>query len=68
MSAELQSVQNGFLSNRFSQGIWFLVKKLVKEEWILSQEGPGKLVFSEFFLTKREGEKFCFCHKIVHAV
>lgn len=47
MSAELQSVKNGFLSNRFSQGIWFLVKKLVKEEWILSQEVPGKHVFSE---------------------
>ena len=26
------------------------------------------MFLSEFFLTKREGENFCFCHNIVHAV
>ena len=54
MSVEAQSMQNGFLSSRFSQGSRFLVKDLVKENGYEVNEDPGKPVFPGSFLTKSE--------------
>ncbi len=34
MFVAVQFMQNGSLSNRFSQGSRFLVKELVKETWL----------------------------------
>ena len=54
MSVEAQSMQNGFLSSRFSQGSRFLVKELVKEKDHEVNEAPGMPVYPGSFLTKKE--------------
>ncbi len=54
MSVEAQSMQNGFLYSRFSQGSRFLVKELVKENDHEVNEDPRKLDFPGSFLTKSE--------------
>lgn len=47
MSVEVQSMQNGSLPSRFSQGSSFLVKELVKEKNYEVNEDSGKLVFED---------------------
>lgn len=47
MFVAAQSMQNGFLPNRFSQGSHFLVKELVKEDDNEVNKDLGKLEFSE---------------------
>ena len=54
MFVAVQSMRNGSLSSRFSQGSRFLVKELVKEKDHEVNEDSKKLVFPESFLTKSE--------------
>ena len=47
MSVEAQSMQNGFLYSRSSQGSQFLVKELVEEKITKSTRIPESLIFRD---------------------